>query len=295
MEDSEDDRASSTVSDVLAKIRLDEEAEEEGKRARVQRTYADYKDTCPQDDLCQRCAGINWSNLLFHESVDYCHSGNGEMVGVPESSLELSVSSCPLCRLLGSDQNFNENPSRTLHARCICRDYLYLGEDGRWTPDNRSDMTQHTPSIWLVDSGSSVYTHFPSYILQDTRGGSKNYVVRNLDPGGIDYSILRQWLSYCKLYHASSCHSSSPSPIPGLRVIDCNTGKVVAAVWDASFEYLALSYVWGSTPASKEQQTNFPATICDAITVTLELGYRYLWVDQYVRCSRDMIAACGHD
>jgi hypothetical protein len=45
-------------------------------------------------------------------------------------------------------------------------------------------------------------------------------------------------------------------------------------------EYVALSYVWGSVVPEKNALENrrLPQTIEDAITVTQELGIRYLWV-----------------
>ncbi|RYN63414.1 hypothetical protein AA0118_g4836 [Alternaria tenuissima] len=64
-------------------------------------------------------------------------------------------------------------------------------------------------------------------------------------------------------------------------VIDCTTETVVHAPEDTTFHYVALSYVWGGTKSSGKDQDEFPATIRDAITVTIQLGYRYLWVDQY--------------
>ncbi|KAF2733797.1 heterokaryon incompatibility, partial [Polyplosphaeria fusca] len=57
-------------------------------------------------------------------------------------------------------------------------------------------------------------------------------------------------------------------------------------------KYVTLSYVWGS--ANEDDQSGgdpspdplslpsiLPRTIEDTITVTLKLGYRYLWVDKY--------------
>ncbi|RSL61345.1 hypothetical protein CEP53_005146 [Fusarium sp. AF-6] len=52
--------------------------------------------------------------------------------------------------------------------------------------------------------------------------------------------------------------------------------------------YVALSYVWGQSPSDQQQHQTIeeslgviPAVIEDAIRVTLELGYEYLWVDRY--------------
>ncbi|KAH8878595.1 HET-domain-containing protein, partial [Thozetella sp. PMI_491] len=42
--------------------------------------------------------------------------------------------------------------------------------------------------------------------------------------------------------------------------------------------YVALSYVWGG---SSNEETGFPRVVEDALQVCKELGYKYLWVDQY--------------
>ncbi|RYN64440.1 hypothetical protein AA0117_g12464 [Alternaria alternata] len=118
------------------------------------------------------------------------------------------------------------------------------------------------------------------YILQNVCTSTQFYLLRKLDSEVIDYEILRHWLRYCKFHH-TKCTQTYDSIIPGLRVIDCTTETVVYAPEDATFHYVALSYVWGGTKSSGKDQDEFPATIRDAITVTIRLGYRYLWVDQY--------------
>jgi hypothetical protein len=54
--------------------------------------------------------------------------------------------------------------------------------------------------------------------------------------------------------------------------------------------WLALSYVWGANcqteghagyRAGSSISLDIPRTVADAISVTLQLGYRYLWVDEY--------------
>jgi hypothetical protein len=98
-----------------------------------------------------------------------------------------------------------------------------------------------------------------------------------------------------------------------MRLIDCRTGEIVEA--EPAFRWVALSYVWGDDAsklstqrppgvhdvqisssiikiAAKEADSEaphkaakrplkFPATVKDAMTVTLELGYQYLWCDAY--------------
>ncbi|ORX93761.1 heterokaryon incompatibility protein-domain-containing protein [Clohesyomyces aquaticus] len=69
--------------------------------------------------------------------------------------------------------------------------------------------------------------------------------------------------------------------VSGLKVIHCRSKSVVLA--PKNCEYIALSYLWGSPQleASLSKRLDFPASIEDAVAVTLALGLEYLWVDRY--------------
>ncbi|CAI9631417.1 unnamed protein product [Alternaria burnsii] len=248
------------------------------RQARLRRTYNDYKKLHPQGNLCQRCAGISWTDLLSGEAYDEDDKWDElKLFSVPETSQELSASSCPLCRLMSSDQMFGKDPSRTLSVYNVYRTVEYD------TSHDRNGWKQYTPGLTLfVSPASQAEFRFADreYVLQDACPDTQGYVLRKLDPENIDYEVLRRWLRYCKGHHIA-CDHTYVSFIPGLKVIDCTTGKVIDAPEDSAFRYLALSYVWGSIQSSGIDQDEFPATICDAITVTVQLGYRYLWVDQY--------------
>lgn len=71
------------------------------------------------------------------------------------------------------------------------------------------------------------------------------------------------------------------STIRGLRVIDCTQRKVIAAPPEC--KYFALSYVWGKDQQPCVIDGCLPQTIEDSITTVLYLGYRYLWIDRFVR------------
>ena len=71
-----------------------------------------------------------------------------------------------------------------------------------------------------------------------------------------------------------------------MHLIDCKTLEVVPSTTQA--EYLALSYVIGSSPSGGPIMNGryiindrLPQTVRDAISFTLNIGKRYLWVDQY--------------
>ncbi|KAJ8114747.1 hypothetical protein OPT61_g3445 [Boeremia exigua] len=102
----------------------------------------------------------------------------------------------------------------------------------------------------------------------------------------VDIAVVKAWLNYCGHHHLGSC-TSSESPLHALtKVIDCRSKEVVYL--RSGQTYLALSYVWGlpkRNEAEKDPKVSssqqYPQTIEDAITLTEQLGYSYLWVDRY--------------
>jgi hypothetical protein len=268
----------------------DETAKAEAILATLRRTYADYKKAYPQGNLCQRCACINWTNLVSNQALHDRESWDGlALLCVPETSQELSASSCPLCRLMSSDRMFGKDPDRALFVYNAC----YTEEDSKG--HDQQDWRQYAPGLRL-EHIRAPQTRFQSadqeYILQDACQGTQGYLLRKLGPEIIDYEILQCWLRYCKRHH-TGCTQTYDCFIPGLKVIDCTTGNVIDAPEDEAFHYVALSYVWGGAQSSGTYHGKFPGTICDAITVTVQLGYRYLWVDQYV-CNSSFLQSSRH-
>ncbi|KAF2439492.1 HET-domain-containing protein, partial [Karstenula rhodostoma CBS 690.94] len=95
----------------------------------------------------------------------------------------------------------------------------------------------------------------------------------------VDLDLFRKWNEGCQQH--DDCLPDEASDLERLKVIDCETRTVQMAPEKCRF--VALSYLWGphedfaSQPLPAEQTR----TIEDAITVTLGLGLRYLWVDRY--------------
>jgi len=94
---------------------------------------------------------------------------------------------------------------------------------------------------------------------------------------------LKEWISRCKFSHVLCQEKRQPTV--AVRLLDCVARAVKEYQASAMPEFVALSYVWGYTMAEpligKDLPPTLPHVIKDAITVTLELGYRHLWVDQY--------------
>lgn len=91
------------------------------------------------------------------------------------------------------------------------------------------------------------------------------------------YDRIRGYISTCRSSHGACQYSAAMPLLARLKVLDCKTRIVSMA--PSNCPYLALSYVWGAKPSSYDG-LKYPSTIEDAITVTLRMGYQYLWVDQ---------------
>ncbi|KAH7309687.1 heterokaryon incompatibility protein-domain-containing protein [Stachybotrys elegans] len=113
-------------------------------------------------------------------------------------------------------------------------------------------------------------------------------------PAFFDVSVAHRWLRYCEQHHGDDC-SVGGRKLDFLVLIDCESQQIVHCDLK-NVEYVALSYVWGSSGDSATKKARrksrprklpqpvaldkLPATIHDAILVTTSLGFRYLWVDQ---------------
>jgi hypothetical protein len=95
---------------------------------------------------------------------------------------------------------------------------------------------------------------------------------RLLDPHAVNFDIIEEWLHLCRMHHKQECGRVQDNPM-NLWVMNCSTKKPVAA--PPQCQYVALSYVWG------QDLSKFPEVVKDAMTVTLRLGFTYLWIDRY--------------
>ncbi|KAM6515524.1 hypothetical protein FSOLCH5_009749 [Fusarium solani] len=116
---------------------------------------------------------------------------------------------------------------------------------------------------------------------------------------GVDFAAAKAWIACCREEHSERCNPRTLARVPHFRLIDCTTRRVVRP-GDQVSSYVALSYVWGLTPAAgsgeksklKLGASDLPrdgvdigesveAVVEDAILVALGLGYGFLWVDRY--------------
>ncbi|PMD19262.1 HET-domain-containing protein [Hyaloscypha hepaticicola] len=96
-------------------------------------------------------------------------------------------------------------------------------------------------------------------------------------------------MTRCRNEHDHQCNNVSLENVPFLRLIDCQSRKVIRA--PPNSEYTALSYVWGVQVQAGDSEVSqnqpvldphkCPKAINDSVQVTLDLNIKYLWVDKY--------------
>lgn len=119
---------------------------------------------------------------------------------------------------------------------------------------------------------------------------SDGFYGRAIDPGKIDYSLLRGWIRQCQNRCSLEDFIKERRRFQSVPffLLDCENREVFKDPSKRLYKYVALSYVWGNVDMKYRpciSKTPFvisdrcPPTIEDAIVLTLELGYRYLWID----------------
>ncbi|RDW57223.1 hypothetical protein BP5796_12673 [Coleophoma crateriformis] len=233
--------------------------------------------------LCPRCLRLNL-DTIFHPITNTPSFRRGTYERLPNlSDWSLIQGSCPLCRLL------------VFIAKADGRPLSELGASIFWTPNAFENTYQPVSLIklsWLDPFGDSAIAPPPFLVSSEAQGLD---FVRRLQPNLINFSIISGWLNFCQDHHG--CDEAQPSPrtiVDNLRLIDCETRRIIPS---SGHTYLTLSYVWG--PQAKNAvvddfievlPSNLPCTIEDAIVVTKELGFRYLWIDRYCIDRRDQKA-----
>jgi hypothetical protein len=113
----------------------------------------------------------------------------------------------------------------------------------------------------------------------------------------LDVSLPAEWLAFCDRHHKACAPPDLPIP-KGFRVIDCSAATKLLVAWEDVAHpkhYVTLSYVWGGDEGEAGKSDGGlpgspPRTIDDAMSLTISLGYRYLWVDRYCIPQDDAMA-----
>jgi hypothetical protein len=224
--------------------------------------YFEFVDVAPDHhfDLPDALRGASPSLTLgiLHDSPDFF-----------EISQIMKRGECPLCAVLFKEYGPPENclPS-SLIASMVSTFHDF------WSTHSASARVKETYS-----RTDRPYTPWVFGCLSNSTGVYEPQTVSTF----CDLAHIKSWVQNCMTQHAR-CHTRD-CVVEGMRLIDCQEHKICRA--KPNVRWIALSYVWGKPTSTKPPHdtpdfpSNLPQTIKDAMTVTVELGYRYLWVDAY--------------
>ena len=244
---------------------------------------------------------INHKNVAIHSTV-LCQQGLLEPIDLGYLDQIFGNDACPLCRLLQRylHQVFLQQlqlPGTPIQCR-------FLSAKSSYSEENDFASGPSNDYLWLVLQlvrAGPDFKPLHDYNILDTGFHlitDGKYSCRPVTEH-IDLGLVRSWLRMCRTRHGQSCQhqntSISSNPLERPRLVDVNSRYVITSPKPS--EYLALSYVWG--PDHKQpfrSQTNnsmdaqgrlvdlclpqsLPRTIEDAIYLTQQLGYQFLWID----------------
>ncbi|KAI0438496.1 heterokaryon incompatibility protein-domain-containing protein [Xylaria telfairii] len=270
-------------------------------------------------NLCHRCSAYNiidvfkhaepldgqlQNELSNHDYSEYRHriAQSGVRLG-KLSSLHLTPS-CQFCRLiyriLPKDLL---NPEDEMLKIVPVRSYVRISGWDILPRDIRSQcaifLGVEVPD-YMTPLGGSLSVGGPTVRLPEMTGEvialrssqtppSRRYFNAKLAQGLLDYSSIKQAIESCESSHGNRCQTKWPPEMATTRMLDVIDRKMVAC--PDKCDYAALSYVWGGIiPAADAlEKGTLPRTIEDAITVTKNLGRRYLWVDAICIDQRPML------
>jgi hypothetical protein len=218
------------------------------------------------DELCVRCKNFPWRSL-----IDVEPDQDSMVLAIPQEEDTLLQSSCRIGRFFGT--------VKKRHRWCLWND--------------RNSRFRRIQSELGLSSQTSVLSspmHGNEHIIiTGLRPEVVQSSLRHLYPQQLNSRLLSTWLRICTIDHDTCCQPSSSESLIDLRFIDCKNRTVTRSPPNPQF--LALSYMWGSQPTKLYPMNDLlsnlperlPQVIEDAVSLTLSLGYQYLWVDRYVR------------
>ena len=236
--------------------------------------------------FCGGCRKIELSGLYkWHQKR--MKSGRVSIHGLNFSLNHLDpASACSLCQFIARASMVRsfKDPNDTLrHNSAI----IQLGLDSLL--DHGRLQTIFLPNIQdpvLLTVGEGRYGGVAdrTFILsQRGKAPSKNYISFRNTSGKIDLRLVSQWIDFCGRNHKELC-AHSAAPTSNLKVIDCKNCRVVDLL-SSTTAYTALNYIWGPNQVLDGVVSgtlqNVPAIIEDAIYITTQLNFRYLWIDRY--------------
>jgi hypothetical protein len=227
--------------------------------------------------LCETCRTSG-----FDIFIDTCNLPSDVLQNVHmEHLIRSGVDDCCLCKdffaLFNRFAKCSSGKVKDDPVLHITHQWPYSIDESRLSLMGIIDADEHSWSLFpLVASKGSALPKVPNHC--PSHG---NYVRGS----SVDYNSINEWMKECRTNHQQCAPDKGwRLHAPGFRAIDCRTRELRAV--SISDSYAALSYVCAQVP---ENQINadgrlpspLPQLIEDAITVALNLGIPFLWVDRY--------------
>ncbi|KAF5722632.1 ankyrin repeat-containing protein [Fusarium mundagurra] len=270
------------------------------------------------EDLCARCATIDLDDAFSRRNTD---DQGRVIARLGRIDRTWEIGQCPMCRLISAmTSGWEEDRKIEMEEREVEFALVALSSTGSWLCQDMRDLWEHFINEWTdtvlltvipesLQSAKDYWeqSRFQSFVLSAGfigRVGSNcenntRAITVTLVNDRVDYAAARAWIACCRETHSERCNHQRLARIPHFRVIDFQTRRVVLQGEEVD-SYVALSYVWGPPPAASSKKASglescdreaerdgfefgqsVEAIVEDAMAVTIELGYRYLWVDRY--------------
>lgn len=265
-------------------------------------------------EVCNACKLIDF-NVAFALPLDptgdspWRHSGislakfaGGQLLGARDCSLCQLIIDKRFCSNLAGKSSVDEN----WELRAFSLYHL-----SNPFPGPSSDITRWQgtaePSLVLVPEGLIVTPqddelrqlivrkgHLACLKTPDLGKPGKPRLV----PKSFDAQAGTHWINMCQERHGQNCNRRLP--LSGFRLVDCDSLAIVHA--QDSMSWTALSYVWANAqdvysghtacsymvPHQQRLPNKLPGVVLDAISVTKQLGYKYIWIDRYCIYQNDL-------
>ncbi|KFY66069.1 hypothetical protein V496_02211 [Pseudogymnoascus sp. VKM F-4515 (FW-2607)] len=211
---------------------------------------------------------------------------------------------CNFCKMIANSVSTTAYEHEVEVLGCWIPDVTYTAEDAE-AGVNTEMTTLRLRVLPEMAAWKEVFKQFDIIPLaRENEDGM--FLGRKMDSKPVDIPLMKTWLRKCEDWHNIACwkedisRSRREGPVtvkfpfrPFIRLLDLKDDCLVET--SATPVFVALSYVWGPVkvfetlkqtlpdlvqPGSLLKNFDlFPATIQDAITLTRQLDYRYLWID----------------
>lgn len=252
--------------------------EDTGPNERLTAPHLPQDQNRNSESICDQCSQVDWDSVPTLAARGLLHKRTPGLRAIDASHWELASSSCKICRML----SLIKSPSL---GRTQCMVYA-IPLSQQWY--SSASQLPGSEKITVLSIEPTTHPHgtiySPKCLVALERSGDQES--RIILPSSIKYDKLKRLLRSCEENHGSLCTARPLHQVSGLRVIDVSLRTIVEA--PENCRYLALSYVWGpqSDSITGDSLRCAPPLIEDAVSVTIALGYNYLWVDEYVSSPR---------